>query len=121
VAQEKLNRAVMLILFIGIDGDDGDAEFLAPPLDDLNVARMMEEMAAAVCCGSVAWACDDDAIPKQRTSAIKHGIDSQRGKLTGDRCSGGVDMRPLEAKIENLHRIWLLSLCSSWVLFWMKD
>jgi hypothetical protein len=69
----------------------------SPPLDDLSVARVMEEMAAAVCCGSVACACDNDAIPKQRTSAIKHGSDSQRGKLTGDRCSGGVDMRPLEA------------------------
>ena len=50
VAQEKLNRAFGLgrpVLVAGIDGGDGDAEFLAPPLDDLSVARVMEEMAAA--------------------------------------------------------------------------
>ncbi len=50
MAQEKLNRAFGLAprcLVTGIDGGDGDAEFLAPPLDDLNVARVMEEMAAA--------------------------------------------------------------------------
>jgi hypothetical protein len=50
VAQEKLNnRAFGLgrpVLVAGIDGGDGDAEFLAPPFDDLNVARVMEEMAA---------------------------------------------------------------------------
>ena len=52
VTQEKLNNRAFGLgppyLVTGIDGGDGDAEFLAPPLDDLNVARVMEEMSDSV-------------------------------------------------------------------------
>ncbi|MFN9917447.1 MAG: hypothetical protein ACK53L_32985, partial [Pirellulaceae bacterium] len=51
MTQKKLNNIALgfapLLLILGIDSGDGNTEFFTTLLDDLSVARVMEEMAAA--------------------------------------------------------------------------
>ena len=51
VTQKKINHLGLglapLLLVTGIDGGHRDAEFLASPLNDLSVARVMEKMKLA--------------------------------------------------------------------------